>query len=142
MKLTTKTRYAVRTMADLANQPKGKATPLTEIARRQGLKPKYLAQIFIRLHHARLIKSRKGPGGGYYIDRDPRTIKISEIMEAVGESKAPVFCVDKKKGKHCPRMNQCLTHPYWRKLNNIIEIFFDNITLYDISKRRTRGNLL
>ncbi|UCG92935.1 MAG: RrF2 family transcriptional regulator [candidate division WOR-3 bacterium] len=142
MKLTTKTRYAVRTMADLANQPEGKATPLTEIARRQGLKPKYLAQIFIKLHHARLIKSRKGPGGGYYIDRDPRTIKISEIMEAVGESKALVFCVDKKRSKHCPRMNQCPTHPYWRKLNNIIDIFFDSITLYDISKRRTRGNLL
>jgi len=122
-------------MVDLANQPKGKVIALHEIAKRQGVKPKYLEQIFLKLHHARLIKSKKGPGGGYFIDRDPKLIKISEIMEAVGESRAPVYCVDKKKYKHCPRVNCCPTRPYWRKLKKIIDTFFDTITLYDISKQ-------
>ncbi|GAI14963.1 HTH-type transcriptional regulator IscR [subsurface metagenome] len=136
MKITTKTRYALRTLVDLANQPKGKVIPLIEIAKRQSVKPKYLEQIFLKLRQAKLIKSKKGPGGGYFISRAPDSIKISEIMKAVGESKAPVFCVDKKKYKHCSRIKRCPTRPYWKKLNKIIGTFFDTHTLSDLCKER------
>ncbi len=136
MKITTKTRYAVRALVDLANQPKGKAIPLIEIAKRQSVKLKYLEQIFLKLRQAKLIKSKKGPGGGYFISRAPDSIKIGDIMKAVGESKAPVFCVDKKKYKHCSRINRCPTRPYWKKLNKIIDTFFDTHTLSDLCKER------
>ncbi len=136
MRLTTRTRYATRAMVDLANQPKGKPISLTEIAKRQDVTVKYLGKIFLQLLRAELIRSKKGPGGGYYIGRNPRSIKLSEIMEAVGESRAPVFCVAKKRSKDCPRMNRCPTRPYWGKLKEVIDTFFDKVTLYDISKMK------
>ncbi len=136
MKITTKTRYAVRALVDLANQPESKIIPLIEIAKRQSVKPKYLEQIFLKLRQAKLIKSKKGPGGGYFISRAPSSVKISEIMKAVGESKAPVFCVATKKYKHCSRINRCPTRPYWKKLNKIIGTFFDTHTLSDLCKKR------
>lgn len=126
-------------MVDLANQPKSKAIALTEIAKRQGVKVKYLEQIFLKLHQAKLIRSKKGPGGGYLIERDLRSIRIGEIMDAVGESKNPVFCVGKQKHKHCPRIKCCPTRPYWEKLKKVIDAFFDTLTLYEISKMHRHG---
>jgi Rrf2 family protein len=122
----------MRAMIDLANQPRGKAVTLAEIAARQEVKPKYLEQIFIKLHHANLIKSKKGPGGGYFLGRNPKLIKVSEIITAVGETKNPVFCVDDAKHEQCPRVRSCPTRPYWQKLKNVIETFFDSYTLYDL----------
>ncbi len=134
MKLTTMTRYAVRAMADMAEQPQGKAIPLRDIAKRQSVKLKYLELIFFQLRKAKLIKTKKGPGGGYFLNRDPKLIKISDIMEAVGETRAPVLCVDTKKQKRCPRINRCPTRPYWNELRKTIDTFFDNFTLYEILK--------
>lgn len=126
-------------MVDLASQPKGKPIPLVEIAKRQNVKVKYLEQIFLNLHRAGLIKSKKGPGGGYFIAKNPKLIKVSEIMEAVGESKAPVFCVDKKKYRQCPRMRRCPTRPYWAKLKEVIDGFFSTLSLYEIPKMYKHG---
>ncbi len=135
MKLTTRTRYAVRSMVDLVNQPTGKPSPLCDIAQRQGVKLRYLEQIFQRLRQAKLIESKKGPGGGYFINRNPRAIKLSEIMKAVGESSAPVFCVARNPQKNCPRATYCTAKPYWGKLKKTIDQFFDSVTLHDVSMK-------
>ena len=134
MKLTTRTRYAVRALIDLVNQPDGKPNALHEIAQRQGVKLRYLEQIFLKLRRARLIASKKGPGGGYFVNRSPKSIRLSEIMRAVGESTAPVFCVAENHQKECIRMQFCPARPYWRKLKQVIDNFFNAVTLDDMSK--------
>ena len=132
MKLTTKTRYAVRAMADLAEQPKDKAVSLEAIAARQGVKLKYLEQIFLKLRKARLIKGKKGPGGGYYLARDPHTIRLTDIVRAVGESTAPVLCTVGKKDKYCAGVALCPLQPHWMELKKQIDAFFDGHTLADL----------
>lgn len=134
MRLTTRTRYALRAMTDLARHSEGKAIPLSEISVRQEIKLKYLEQIFLKLHRAKLIDSKKGPGGGYFISRNPSRIKVIEILTAVGESTAPVFCVDEKQHTNCPRIRGCPTRPYWRRLGETIDSFFASLTLADISQ--------
>jgi len=134
MKLTTKTRYAVRALVYLAGQRGRKAITLKEVARKQEIKAKYLEQIFIKLHRAGLIHSVKGPGGGYYITRNPKSIKLREIMTVVSESCAPVFCVDDNKVKSCPRIKHCLARPYWQKLKKTIDKFFNTYSIYDLCK--------
>ncbi len=136
MKLTTKTRYAVRAMVELASQPLNKTTPLGKIAHDQGIKRKYLEQIFLKLHNAGLISSVRGPRGGYIIKKNPKSIKLSAIMAAVGESSVPVFCVDQKNNQKCPRNNRCPTQMYWRKLKKVIDGFLNAYTLSDALRRR------
>ncbi len=133
MKLTTKTRYATRALVDLAQQPKGHSVSLKMIAKRQGVTPRYLGKIFLKLQRAKLVASKKGPGGGYFIKRDPATISLSEIMQAVGESCAPVFCVTKRRQKKCSRKKRCPTYPHWNELKNILDRFFRGLTLDDIA---------
>jgi len=132
------TTYAVQAMLELADQPAGKITSLRKIASRQGIKVKYLEQIFIRLNHAGLVKSKKGPGGGYYIDRPVNAIKIGEIMEAVGESSAPVRCLTATTDKHCSRAEDCSLRPYWKRMKDTIDRFLDSSTLYDIMQEKKK----
>lgn len=132
MRLTTMTTYAVQAMLDLAEKPTGTVVSLREIAGRQGLKVKYLEQIFMKLTHAGLVKSKKGPGGGYSLQRPVNAIKISEIMEAVGESRAPVRCLVPDNNRHCSRLEHCAIRPYWKRMKETIDQFLDSSTLYDI----------
>jgi Rrf2 family cysteine metabolism transcriptional repressor len=126
------TTYAVQAMIDLAEKPTGSVVSLREIAGRQGIKVKYLEQIFMKLNHAGLVKSKKGPGGGYSLQRPVNAIKISEIMEAVGESRAPVRCLVQNEDGHCSRLKHCLIRPYWKRMKETIDQFLDSSTLYDI----------
>lgn len=129
MKLTTRTRYALRALVELAKEPGDRSLSLDVIARRQHVKPKYLEQIFIKLHKAKLVKSKKGPGGGYLLGRMPNSIKLSEILAAVGESTAPVLCADGKGDKYCSGLVACPMQPYWQKLKKLIDTFFESTTL-------------
>jgi len=132
MKLTTRTRYALRAMIELARQPKDNALTLDIIAQRQRVKPKYLEQIFIKLHHAHLIESKKGPGGGYIIGRDPALISLGEIMKAVGETTAPVMCAENKNDNYCSGLTGCPIQPCWIELKKLIDNFVDKLTIGDI----------
>jgi Rrf2 family iron-sulfur cluster assembly transcriptional regulator len=132
MKLTTKTRYAVRALVALAQRSETEALPLAIIAKRQRVKLKYLEQIFLRLHRARLVKSKKGPGGGYVLARNPKSIKLKDIMAAVGESTAPVMCVLNKRDKYCGGFTLCPMKPHWKELKKRIDGFMDEYTLADI----------
>lgn len=117
---------------ELANSPGRKPVSLTAIADHQRIKPKYLEQIFIRLHHAGLVTSRKGPGGGYMIARDPRRIRLSDILLAVGESTAPVLCATNKRDKYCAGITPCPLQHHWQTLKNHIDAFFEKLTVADL----------
>lgn len=140
MKLTTRSRYALRAMVDLARQPRNKAVSLETVARRQRVKLKYLEQIFLKLRKAKLVASKKGPGGGYFIPRDPYTIKLGDIIRAVGESTAPVLCAYGKKDRYCGRLKSCPLQHQWKELKRHIDAFFDTHTLGDVSGAK-RGTL-
>jgi Rrf2 family protein len=131
------TTYAVQAMLDLAGQPQGKIVALREIAKRQGIKAKYLERIFLKLHRGGLIRSKKGPGGGYYLDRSVNEIKIGEIMTAVGESSAPVRCLSVDTDNCCSRRRNCTIRPYWAKMKKTIDGFLFSSTLSDIMKAKS-----
>ncbi|MEO0049543.1 MAG: RrF2 family transcriptional regulator [candidate division WOR-3 bacterium] len=139
MKLTTRTRYAVRALAYLGWRYGRGTVQLREIADSEGVTEKYLEQIFYRLSRAGLIKTKRGPGGGYELTRKPSAIKLIDILSAVGESFAPVFCVADDKTKVCPRIKNCPARPYWMKLRGALEGFFKNHTLADICGRYKRN---
>ncbi len=135
MRLTTMTTYAVQAMIELADRPAGTVVSLREIAGRHAINLKYLERIFSRLCRSGLIESKKGPGGGYFLRRRADSIKISEIMEAVGESRAPVRCLAKAEDKYCSQAETCSLRPYWKRMKETIDEFLDSSTLYDIIKK-------
>ena len=137
MKLTTRSRYALRALVELASQPGEHAVSLSIIAKRQRVKPKYLEQILYRLRQAGLIKGKKGPGGGFYLARDPREIRLKQILDAVGESTAPMQCVLGKADRYCSHIEPCRMKACWFELKEEIDQFFDQHTLWDVcdSKR-------
>ena len=92
MRLSTKSRYGVRALFDIAYHSEGSPTQIKEISRRQGITPRYLEQIFQRLKRAGIVKSIRGPKGGYYLARKPEEIVLSEIIQAMDDSIEPVFC--------------------------------------------------
>jgi len=132
MKLTTRTRYAVRALAYLGSQKKS-VVSLNEIATSENIKPKYLEQIFLKLTGAGLLNTVKGPGGGYCLTRDPRGLTLKEIMDAVGESYYLIDCL--KNPRRCLRSKNCTVRSHWLKLNNDIIKFFKEHTLYDVCKK-------
>ena len=140
MMLTTKSRYAVMAMVDLAaTAEREKPMKLAEIAARQEIALNYLEQIFIRLRQAGLVKSVKGPGGGYALAAPLSQIRISDIVAAVDESVEMTRCAthgksDPKKG--CMRDNaRCLTHDLWEGLTTQITDYLSSITLEDIRSK-------
>ncbi|UCD06459.1 MAG: Rrf2 family transcriptional regulator [candidate division WOR-3 bacterium] len=138
MRLTTKTRYALRALVELAQQYDEKPLSLAMIARRQRVKPKYLEQILFKLRRARLIKGKKGPGGGFLLARDPQEIRLKEILGAVGESTAPVQCVLGKADKYCSHNALCPMQECWQELKGRLDSFFDNYTLHDVCSNKER----
>lgn len=130
----TKSRYAIRALIELAKQPRDKVLSLPTIARRQRIKPKYLEQILFRLRQANLIKGKKGPGGGFCLAREPKDIRLKDILDAVGETTAPVQCLLGKPDKYCARVAPCPMQECWSKLRKEMDSFFNKYTLYDMCK--------
>ena len=129
MKLTTKGRYAVMAMADLASYSKDKPVSLSEIAIRQNISLAYLEQLFIRLKEKKLVKSVRGVRGGYILNLPASEIKISNIFFAVNEEIKTLNCKkDSKKGCNNKSI-KCITHNLWDKLDNHINGFFENVKL-------------
>ena len=132
MKLTTKGRYAVMAMADLATNENLKPVSLNEIAVRQNISLSYLEQLFLKLKNNRLVKSVRGPQGGYILEKKAKDIKLSSIMFAVDEEVKTLSCKkDSKKG--CGgRTVKCITHNLWDELEKHINGFFENKNLQDL----------
>ena len=132
MKLTNKGRYAVQALADLARVKDQKPTNLTEISLRQGISISFLEQIFLQLKKKNLVKSLRGPSGGYILSRPSNEITLSNIIDAVDEKVKTVGCKkDSKKGCN-GKLMKCITHNLWDELENHINYFFQKNTLKDI----------
>ena len=134
MKLTTRGRYAVMAMADLALFKDKGPTSLTDISLRQNISLAYLEQIFMKLKYNNLVKSVRGAKGGYTLVHSPEEIKISNIISAVNEEVKMLNCKkDSKKGCN-GKATKCLTHNLWDELENHINNFFDKKSLEDLVK--------
>ncbi len=139
MKLSNKGRYAVQALADLARNSLQKPTNLTEISLRQGISLSFLEQIFLKLKNNNLVKSSRGPLGGYILSRSPDDITISNIIEAVDEKVKTVACRrESKKGCH-GKSSKCITHDLWDDLENHINNFFKKNTLRDIAYKMEKN---
>ena len=132
MKLTSKGRYAVMAMADLANNNANQPTSLAEISLRQGISLSFLEQIFLKLKRNNLVKSSRGPFGGYFLTKSPEEIKLLSIIKAVDEKVKTVGCKkDSKKGCNGKSI-KCITHNLWDDLESHINNFFEQNTLRDV----------
>ena len=134
MKLTTKGRYAVMAMADLASNTKAKPISLAEIATRQNISLAYLEQIFIKLKKNRLFKSEIGANGGYSLEKKPSEIKLSNIIFAVDEEVKMLNCKKESKKGCNNKSTKCITHNLWDQLDQHINSFFEKVKLQDLVK--------
>ncbi|MDN6179462.1 MAG: Rrf2 family transcriptional regulator [Halomonas subglaciescola] len=132
MRLTTKGRYAVTAMLDLAINADEAPVSLGDIARRQGISLSYLEQLFARLRRAELVRSVRGPGGGYRLARAPAGIQVSNIVDAVDESVDATRCQGLS---DCQQGDTCLTHHLWCELSDQIRQFLDAVTLEQLRQR-------
>ncbi|WP_338293947.1 Fe-S cluster assembly transcriptional regulator IscR [Planctobacterium marinum] len=129
MKLTSKGRYAVTAMLDVALHSEKGPVPLADISERQEISLSYLEQLFSRLRREKLVTSIRGPGGGYLLGRDPQDIAVGEVIKAVDETVDATRCQGQS---DCQNGNRCLTHNLWQDLSERIEVFLDGITLGEL----------
>ena len=140
MKLTTRGRYAVMAMADLALFREKGPTSLTDISLRQNISLPYLEQIFIKLKNKKLVKSIRGAKGGYVLETSPEEIKISNIITAVDEEVKMLNCKkDSKKGCN-NKSTKCITHNLWDQLDQHINPFFEKVKFQDLVKKNQNLN--
>ena len=135
MKLTSKGRYAVMAMADLAKINTDRPTNLTDISLRQGISISFLEQIFLKLKRNNLVRSSRGPSGGYSLTKFPEEIKLSTIIKAVDEEIKTVGCKKESKKGCTGKSIKCITHDLWDDLETHINNFFEKNTLKDIIYR-------
>ncbi|CUS49150.1 MAG: iron-sulfur cluster assembly transcriptional regulator IscR [Idiomarinaceae bacterium HL-53] len=126
MRLTSKGRYAVTAMLDVALHSNDAPVPLSDIAERQGISLSYLEQLFAKLRRAELVESIRGPGGGYKLTLHPDQISIGKIIHAVNESVDATKCQGQS---NCHAGERCITHHLWSDLSDRIAEFLDDISL-------------
>ena len=140
MKLTSKGRYAVMAMADLAKNNVKKPTSLTEISLRQGISISYLEQLFLKLRRNNLVQSIRGPSGGYVLSKPPEEIKLLSIINAVDEKIKTLKCRKESKRGCNHKSIKCITHNLWDDLEIHINKFFEDNTLNDVFFREVKNN--
>ena len=131
MRMSTKAQYAVRAMVNLNLHSEGKPVSLRDISLRESISLTYLEQLFVKLRRGEIVKSVRGPGGGYMLARPAKDIQVDEIIDSVEESLVPVSCMDQKNGCACE--DQCVTHNVWHGLGEKIRQFLSSITLDDLT---------
>lgn len=137
MKISTKGRYAVRVMLDLALNNTGECIKVKEIAGRQGISEKYLEQIIAILNKAGYVKSVRGAQGGYRIAKGPENYTVGMILRLTEGSLAPVACLEDG-ADECERCDTCETLEVWREIYEAVNSVVDNVTLADLVERRQR----
>ncbi len=137
LKISTKGRYALRLMLDLALCEKGKYIALKDISQRQDISVKYLEQIISVLSSAGFVRSVRGSGGGYMLARDPEEYTVGMILRLTEGSLAPVACLEYEPND-CPRAESCVTLGVWEKLYKAINDVVDNITLADLAEQSNK----
>ncbi|CAA7611939.1 MULTISPECIES: Rrf2 family transcriptional regulator [Magnetospirillum] len=140
MKLSTKGRYAVMAMVDLASHSQGSPVALADIAERQEISLSYLEQLFGKLRKGGLVKSVRGPGGGYLLARTPVQLRISDIILAVDEPIQTTRCSPGSPAGCHHHKGRCLTHDLWEELGNQIYLYLSSVSLSDVCERRILGS--
>ena len=138
MKISTRGRYALRVMIDLAEHRNGEFIPLKEIAARQDFSQKYLESIMVDLSKGGLIEGQHGKGGGYKLSRETQDYTVGDILRVAEGDLAPVSCLEKG-AKPCARASECRTLAMWQKFYDTINTFFDGITLAELVSSGTGG---
>lgn len=142
MRITTTSRYGVRALFDVAYHGGGQPTQIKDISRRQRISQRYLEQIFNKLLKAGLLKSRRGPRGGYMLARDPAQITISDIINAAQGPIVPVRCLEdcEKKSQECDILNGCITRHVWKETQRLLVDYYNSVSIADLcSMARKQG---
>ena len=136
MKISTKGRYALRLMLDIALNSHGVAVPLRDVAQRQEISDKYLEQIVTQLSRAGLVRSVRGAGGGYLLTREPEQYTVGDILRPLEGDLAPVECATDE--GFCERADQCVTLELWQEIHRAVAQVVDGTTLADLVERQRR----
>jgi Rrf2 family protein len=139
MLISTKGRYSLRVMVDLAEHQSEDFIPLKVIADRQEISEKYLESIIKLLVKAKFLAGLRGKGGGYKLTRAPEQYTVGSILRLTEETLAPVSCLEAGAAT-CPRMASCRTLPLWQGLDKVISDYLDSVTLADLMQQAEAGN--
>lgn len=139
MMISTKGRYALRVLIDLAEHQTGGFIPLKEIAQRQEISEKYLEIVLKSLVRANVLTGLRGKSGGYRLTKSPEQYTVGSILRLTEESLAPVSCL-REGAAPCPRMTDCRTLPLWNGLDKVISEYLDSFTLADLMKSGQPGD--
>lgn len=139
MRLSTKGRYGVRAMFDLALRYGQVPVPLKDISRREEISVNYLEQLFARLRREGLVEGTRGPRGGFLLTKNPNRVKIGDIIRAIEGPISLVYCVDpKERKKECHRADTCITRLLWKRTSEKIAEILDAVTLEDLCEEARR----
>jgi len=138
LKITTKGRYALRIMVDLAQQPADEFTALRNIAERQGISEKYSEMIISLLCKDGLVISSRGKGGGYKLSKTIDNYSVGDVLRASEGSLAPVSCLEQPENA-CPRAGNCESLPMWKELDRLIEDYLDSVPITDLVRQAQLG---
>ena len=134
MLISTRGRYALRVLIDLAEHEEDGYTPLKDIAGRQDISQKYMESIMTMLSKNKLVEGVHGKGGGYRLNRSPEDYSVGDILRITEGTLAPVACLERD-AQPCPRAADCRTLPLWDKLNDMITGYLDSVSLADLMKK-------
>lgn len=134
MKISSRGRYALRVIIDLAENSNGGYIPLKDIALRQGISQKYIESIMSALSKAGKVEGVHGKGGGYKLVKDASEYSVGEILKVTEGDLAPITCLEKNAAP-CDRLNECRTRNMWKKLHEIIMDYFENVKLSDLAQK-------
>jgi Rrf2 family transcriptional regulator, iron-sulfur cluster assembly transcription factor len=131
MRLSTKSRYGVRALFDIAYHAEEAPAQIKTISQRQGITPRYLEQIFQKLKRAGIVKSIRGPRGGYYLARKPEEIAVGDVIRAMEETIEPVFCARPPKGRSrkCRHESKCVAQVIWTEAGRRLGDYLDSVSL-------------
>lgn len=135
MRLSTQSRYGVRAIFDIAYHSEGLETLVKDISRRQGISQRYLEQIFQKLKKAGIVGSKRGPSGGYFLNKTPESITIGEVIRITEGDITPVLCVNPEDSSQpCERSGECVTQVIWDEAGKRLKEYFDSVTIKDLCK--------
>ncbi len=134
MIVSTKGRYALRVMIDIAEHHTDERTPLKEIAERQNISQKYIESIMTMLSKSGMVDAVHGKGGGYKLNRKPEEYKVGDILRLTEGTLSPVACLEDG-AEECPRRKECRTIGLWTKLDDLVEGYLDSVSLADLIKK-------
>ncbi|WP_273226718.1 RrF2 family transcriptional regulator [Mogibacterium timidum] len=141
MLVSTRGRYAIRVMIDLAEHRHGNFIPMKEIADRQEVSLKYMTKIMQTLTKSGLLDGQHGKGGGYKLNREPADYRVGDILRLTEGTLAPVACLDETDCR-CDRSAECRTRPMWNELDRIINEYLDGITIADLMEEDAADNYI